>query len=139
MSNSSNISECSWQIIFSHIVKTKIPKFQDTWTQFFIAISISSAISNPHIKSLICEIKRRSQRLIINYPCIWTVDKAMLQINNSFIWNYIRIFCWITLKGTLYSIKLKIVMIISWDDMVLDWVIEVVAVLKKLKGSLWIT
>ena len=53
-SNPDNVFESCKKVVFGHLVKRKVPKIERTWTQMFVTVSISSAVTDPDVITSIC-------------------------------------------------------------------------------------
>ena len=54
-----NVTKSCRQIEESHLVEGEVPKIQNHWTHLMVAVAIASAVSEPHVKSLIGQMKGR--------------------------------------------------------------------------------
>ena len=87
------ILECSRKVIVCHLLKGEVPELKGSRAHFPCRIVISSNVTYPDIKTLICEHKCRSKMLIIDNPCIRRVNQTMLKIYYSFILCDLSVFC----------------------------------------------
>ena len=91
-SYSFDVLKCRRKVVFSHLVEGKIPKVKRGWTQVFVAISVASAVTNPHIVALISEYESWSQMLLVDDPGVRAVCQTMLQVDDFFTFSYLGVF-----------------------------------------------
>lgn len=59
LSDPSDISKGSWQVISGHLIEAEIPEIQHRRTHLMGAVAISSAVAQPHVKSLVGKVEGR--------------------------------------------------------------------------------
>ena len=60
LSNSSDISKSSWQIIAGHLIEAEIPEIQHRRAHLMGAVAVSSTVTQPHIESFVSQVEGRS-------------------------------------------------------------------------------